>query len=307
MIFTPYDTTACQHYPLDEIRSALAKAATMGLLWQDPEHSGDIDVVTTIKNSALKIPPFSHPLKYEDVRGNQRYAVDARAITSTRPDANSKLVVRNQADYNLLVFRAVLQKAWDSEHFNDIKNISQITASVYTRWISESLARNYLLQPDVQLKLTLVTAFFFLCQFIPKELFDENNLPKHAAAVSRITGVELKICEETLGEAPHMENLKEYCDFIVSENYSVRLYKLAPAMVISFMASSWLGPQSRELVAVALEHPVTFVTWICSAIYERGFQKTRLGDLLLRSFDKGDNFKQFIKNYNRVVEVWRAS
>ena len=307
MIVSPYDTTACRHYPLGDLRKALAVAKTLNLLYSDYEQFGGVQIVTTIKNTAHKIPPFSHPVCFEDVYGNKQYAIDARAFTAIRPDGSSKLMIRNQADFNLLVSRAILQKAWDAEHYNDIRNISSITGSVFTRWISETLAKQYMLQPDVQLKLTLVTAFFFICQFIPKELYDENNLLKHANAVSRITGVELKLCEEVLDGAPHLEDLKAYCDFIVNENYSVRLDKLSPAMVIAWMASSWLGPQSRELIAVSLEHPVTFTTLIYSAISERGFQKTRLGDLLLRSFDKGDNFKQFVKNFDRVVEVWRVA
>lgn len=307
MIVSPYDTTACRHYPLGDLQRSLAAAMSLGILYSDYELFGDLAVVTTIKNSAHKIPPFSHPVQFEDVRGNKRYAIDSRAFTSTRTDGSAKLVVRNQADFDLLVSRAILQKAWDAEHYNDIRNISPITASVFTRWISETLAKQYMLQPDVQLQITLITAFFFICQFIPKELFDADNTLKHANAISRITGVELKLCEKAIDGAPHLEDLKDYCDFIVDQKYSVRLDKLAPAMVIAYMASSWLGPQSRELIAVALEHPVTFTTLIHSAISERGFQKTRLGDLLLRSFDKGDNFKQFVKNFDRVVEVWRVA
>ena len=190
-------------------------------------------------------------------------------------------------------------------HYTDIRNVSPIIGGIYSRWVSETVARQFQLAPDVQLKLAILSAFFYICQFIPKDAFDPKEELKHAAQVARYVGVSVDFAQKELSGIGHINDLKEFADLVRSLNLSVRLDKFDHAVMLTILTGYWLGNRDREMVAVALEYPPTFITLVYQAINERGYAKTRLADMILRNYDKGDNLKQLSMNFKQLVRVWK--
>ena len=65
MFKTPYETTIARHLIVNSITSSLAVAFSNGELGRS-ELSGDVLVVTGVKNGMVKIQPFTHPIVFED-------------------------------------------------------------------------------------------------------------------------------------------------------------------------------------------------------------------------------------------------
>ncbi len=304
MIKTPYETTIARHSLLNHITSALAIALSNDEL-ATCELSGNVQVVTGLKTGAVKIPQFTHPVVFEDAYKNKRIAIDGRTCVAVRGSSSEIAVPKNLPEYALLAYRAITQKCWMAGHYNDIRNVSPIIGGIYSRWVSETVARQFQLAPDVQLKLAILSAFFYICQFIPKDAFDPKEELKHAAQVARYVGVSVDFAQKELSGIGHINDLKEFADLVRSLNLSVRLDKFDHAVMLTILTGYWLGNRDREMVAVALEYPPTFITLVYQAINERGYAKTRLADMILRNYDKGDNLKQLSMNFKQLVRVWK--
>ena len=304
MFKTPYETTIARHSLLNNITSALAIALSNDEL-ATCELSGNVQVVTGLKTGGVKIPQFTHPVVFEDAYKNKRIAVDGRTCVAVRGSSSEIAVPKNLPEYALLAYRAITQKCWMAGHYNDIRNVSPIIGGIYSRWVSETVARQFQLAPDVQLKLAILSAFFYICQFIPKDAFDPKEELKHAAQVARYVGVSVDFAQKELSGIGHINDLKEFADLVRSLNLSVRLDKFDHAVMLTILTGYWLGNRDREMVAVALEYPPTFITLVYQAINERGYAKTRLADMILRNYDKGDNLKQLSMNFKQLVRVWK--
>lgn len=305
MIISPYGSLVARGHVLDGVRSQITKAFTLGEVDYLPAEAGQIVLIAGSKDFTTNIPQFAHPIEFEDIYKNLHIAIDVRPCVSNRRRRIDPITVSNRGEFKLLVQRAILQNGWNNRAFDDLRNISTMPIQVFSRWIPEAISQKLGLDPEVQKSLAAMTAFFFICQFIPVTGFLDKDRAKYYAQVSRATRVSYDDVTKILDKVAYMGNLTEFCDEIVRAGLSRRLDSFAPGILIPFVAGSWYGTQSKEMVAIALEHPPTFVAMVNAAINERGYSKTRLGDMIQRSFMKGDDATIFNQNFRRYLEAWR--
>lgn len=306
MNISPYSTLAAGHHPLQAIRAELAKAFTLNELCFDYQLTGDkIALVVGAKDATCKIPPFSHPIEFTTADNRNYIALDIRAVCGLRQSVSEAFVVRNRAEYSLLIRRAVLQKAWEAGSYDDLRNISPLTAAVFARWIPGSISRQFGIDPSVELDLSIITAWYFFCLFDGDTYIDAQQRNRMIAQVSRAVTTSVERCETVLKEIPHLGTVKEYCNYVKGCGLSTRLERFEPAVLMQLVSGSWFGNQARETVAVALEHPPTFIALLYSAITDRSYLKTKLSELVNRSFNKGDALRLFELNFNRCIDIWK--
>lgn len=307
MIHTPFDTAVCRHYSLTEICKALALAEAHGELQRVDEQTSGVLMVTSLKTNQVRVPQFSHPLYYVNARKEVRLAIDARSLVSPRDSIDQPLRVKSPMELALLTHRAILQRAWSDGRGSELRNISSLPQAVFARWVSETIARQTELTPDVQLKLSILTAFYFSCLFMDdEETLSEQRVLKIATSVAKSTYAPLQNVLDVLEGVPVLRNLGDYCDEVRAKGWSDRLAKLEPGLVLAFLAGSWNGVQAQELVGVALEHPPTFYSLLFAAINERGFKRTRLADLMLRWGGRSGEVDLYTQNYRRFLDAWRT-
>ena len=306
MNVSPYSTLAAGHHPVDNIKTVLTKAFTLGELSEDYGYlGGDIKLVVGANDAVTEIPPFAHPIEFESVDKKTYLAIDIRPFANLRKSINVEFSIRNRSEYSLAGSRALLQQAWNEGHYDELRNISPMVSAVFARWVPESVARQFGLDPLVQLKLSVITAFYFFCLFEPDTLAPRKDRSRFITQVARAANTSFETVEEILDGVNHIGTLKEYCNTVKEANLSVRLERFEPAVVLQLVSGSWFGNQSRELVGVALEHPPTFLALLHAAITDRGFYKTRLSELVNRSFNKGDQLRVFEINFKHLVEAWK--
>lgn len=306
MNISPYSTLAAGHYPLQTIKAQLAKALTQGELCYDNQLTGDkVALVVGAKDATCDVSPFSHPIEFESAGGEKWIAIDIRLVAGMRQSVEESFTVRNRSEYGLLVRRAILQKAWSAGAYDDLRNISPLTVAVFARWIPSTLSRRFGIDPSVELDLSIITAFYFLCLFEADTHIDEAERSRFIAQVSRAVNTNYERCEQVLREVPHMGTLVEYCRVVREAGLSTRLERYEPAVILPLLTGSWFGNQTREFVAVSLEHPPTFLTLIYSAIADRTYYQTKLATLVNRSFNKGDTLRVFETNFSRCIEIWK--
>lgn len=306
MNISPYSTLAASHHQLQSIKNELAKAFTLGELCYDTEQTGsNVVLVVGAKDSTCNIPPFSHPIEFVTASGENFTAIDIRSITAMRSSVNESFNVRNRSEYGLQVRRVVLQRAWNAGAYEDLRNISPLAAQVFARWIPEAITIKFGLDPAVQLDVSIITAFYFFCLFEPDTALSERDRNRLVTQVARAVNTNFERVEEVIDEMPHLGTIKEFCAAIRDKNLSSRLERFQPGVIMTEVARSWFGTEARELVAVALEHPPTFLAILYSAVTDRSYYRSKLGDLVQRSFKKGDQLNDFTLNFNRVIDIWK--
>jgi hypothetical protein len=74
--------------------------------------------------------------------------------------------------------------------------------------------------------------------------------------------------------------------------------------LFTVLGGTWFGANAKELVAVALEHPPTWISILLAAFTERSFRNSQLGKLAERGSNKktGEDFVVAVLNLLRVNE-----
>lgn len=302
MFKTPYDTTPCADYVLSEIKKELAIASIEGEL-RVPVTESDLSVrgVMIIPPSVKHVPPFAHPMLVESNSGrSEQLVVDTRGMT--RESREGQLSVSSRIDYNLLLLRALLTRQWMDHSPLDLLACGTLPLTVYSRWVSENICRRLPLNPGEQMMVTVVAGWFYLCLFREEAEIDEQLKLKMSSQISRATYVGT---DRVLEITDNLDKMNSVLDFIRGLKNVVQnsaLEKLSHGLLYTFVGGSWFGANARETVAVALEHPPTFMALVHVALQDRSWRKTGLGTIVLNS-DKGDIGKSFTYNLLSLLKA----
>ena len=273
-----YDTTACAGYKISKQVDGVLEALTRNSLEVTPEH--DVVFVDGRGISNELIPAFEHPLvvSYE---GKKLVASDVRATGKYDP-LQSKFAIRNPGDYRAIAIRTYLQEAWTEEGPMAFSSIGRLPLGVFGTWIGEAIAKRLALEPDEQLSISIFASVMYLHLFK-----DGDDRPESKMLVTRQIAQALNLKDQMVLEHveahPTINNVIELCDACKEYTSSTRMRDLNPAVLYGVVGGFWYGPNSRQLVAVALEHPPTWITILYLALTERGYNKSGLTKILERT------------------------
>lgn len=290
MFNKPYETTPCADYNMsrvkDGIRLALIEGTSDAALGADKNSIPGVRLITSRNRD---IPPFSHPFIYED-DGKKSVFIDARGFT--RIDREGAMSISSKTEYDFNVLRAKLSLFWVTQSPADLFALGQLPMTVFCRWISENLARRFGLDPASQMRATIVTGFFYLSMYRLDPEMDEEAKIKSSTQISRATRINVDDIFEIADKMKPMTNVKDFVENLVECVGSVRLERFNIGVLYSSLGGSWFGGNAPELVAVALEHPPTFLAMVFTALHERGFRNTGIAKVVLAA-DRGDLGRTF--------------
>ena len=320
MFKTAYDTTACIGYQ-DSIRKALEEISKQEVLGSKQiqiaknlmkEGNSVKDAppfwgVRAIYPGIADISPFAHPIN-EDRRlavgknadDSETVYIDVRSFS--RLDQQGEPVVTAARDYSVMSLRGALQSVWNGvDTFRDLLNLGDYQLTVYARWISETLTRRLTLPPEIQMKLAVYAAYYYLCQFITddqKEI-EQKDYIRMATMIARSTYVNVEETLNLIEDLPILTNIQSFIDLLKEKSESARYEQLNLALFVSIFGGSWLGANSREVSVVAVEHPPTFIALLAIATLERSATRSAIGQIA-ETFKKDDQSKTFLYNLHHV-------
>jgi hypothetical protein len=303
MFKNAYETTPCSAYNLAEITKAVQEAKINGELEeaQSLVKGDDVMDVYTIPNQLKDIGAFAHPLSVKFVGSMFPDAVvlDTRAYTRRTPDG--KTVVTNVSEYNFQVLRGRLQKRWTSGAANDFLSFGALPLTVFARWIAEAITRRLGLSPAEQMRITIIAGMYYLQLFQPDGPIDADAMVKLSAQLSRAINVQLPVVLQVTDQVGRMTDIRSFIATLTTVMNTPRLEKFSAALLYAIMGSSWFGANPRETVAVALEHPPTYLTMVYTCLTDRSVHKCFLAELVAR-VDRQNLGKQFVTNLTSYLE-----
>lgn len=277
---TPYDTTALagSTSQYNKIVDALSRARIQRYIHPQPKSP----YVYAVERSSVldeMVPTFYHPV-VQDVSGETVVYVDVRSYGKIDL-ASLEFKVTNQEGYNSTMLLASLQEQWVTGHTASVRSLN-LPAQLYPAWISENITRSLNLGPADQATISILAGIFYLSLFSNRNPDDEDDDHKSLiiSQVTRNTAIKADIVKPVVDRISYIKDLPEFCTIVREELDNVRANNLNPATLYSMLGGTWYGPNAAELIAVALEHPPTWVTIVYRAATNRSFHNARLSKMI---------------------------
>ena len=155
------------------------------------------------------------------------------------------------------------------------------------------------LDPSSQIKVSIIAGYFYLTLFRDEEI-DHNDRIKLASQVSRATrNLDTEQCLEVIEDLPEMKNVHEFIETMVEVVDSSRMKKFNAGLLYSIIGGGWFGANAREVMAVAVEHPPTFIALVHAAINDRSYRRSLFAKMV-QDLDRKDLGKTFTSNLARL-------
>lgn len=304
---TAYDTTATSGFVTARITEGVKAAA-----YSSEVRRMDSEPIILIEGAGTygeSVPPFSHPFPFIDAKygeGERQYlAVDVRPYGRYDRTTNQFVIGTNKVEYNLAIARARLNVIWSDQAKDILRDISQMPMAVYAAWISENVARRYALEPVEQFKVSILAAIFYSSLFHNETKLEERDKMRIVNAISRNLKCKAEDVIAVIDQVDVIPSMEAFCDKCAELASPVRLTnKFNTALLITILGGTWYGNgvNHREMLAVAIEHPPTWIAILMAAVSERYYHNTGLARICER-FEKNDIGKNFMHSTLNLLSV----
>jgi hypothetical protein len=171
--------------------------------------------ITGIFPSEDKIPLFAHPSVIDDFKDKKYICSDVRLyINKDASLDNINNSVRNKTEFNFAKSRTILNMLWLNDKVNDIKNGTVLASTVYSIWLSTSIAKNYALDAKDQLTLTVISNFYYQTLFAAESNFNEEQKQKMAVHTIKATGATGDFVFDVFDRITQMNDINDYIENI---------------------------------------------------------------------------------------------
>lgn len=289
---TAYETLACEAYAgrIKMVQTALKEADTLQLLRPIPISVANVPYTITIKlvcggHARLdSIASFNHPIYCQDQMGKLVTYVDARHFGRWDKTQN-RFKTSNQDELLWHIRRAVLQHLWINEPRGALRDISPLPMKIYANMVAETLERRFSLNPAERVRVTVAAAYGYLNLFSDG---GEEDFDKTAVKIGQAIGSwGREQVDSVLSEIQPISGLADLCEQIKSVTGSVRLEDFNHGMLMTLLAGSWYGTNSRENACVGLEHIPTWIMMIWACLSEATFRRSLLAKLVQQYDTRG--------------------
>lgn len=303
MSFTAYQTLAARNYDTQTIlrKIELARVEDETIPLYVPSSNTLVSGVKGIHPGNTDIPAFTHPL-HDPERGT--FYIDTRTMLRLDSDGNQKL--QNVGDYRFQLTRAILSRHWVEYSPQDLVNTGDLGALVFMRWLGGSLSRKLGLTAGDQIKVSIVTLFYWFSLFRDSsEQFSEKEKMRIVTRLNQLSSIPSTYTMEVIDTIGPMGNVEALCEQLKTTLDNSRVDMVTPAFLFAMLGGSWFGVNVKESIAVSVEHPPTFLAMISEALINRSYRKTQIGSLVYDN-DKRGRGELFNRNMRGILEAHYA-
>lgn len=290
---TAYDTTVGSGAVLNKITDAIKESEVRDSYsnLQDVISNPEMPVVIIAGHytSQDNIPFFHHPLELSlrdpITKESKSYLyTDVRILVAKRlgSGVGSGLRIRNETEFMFNIARTTMSSAWLTSRPEIFRDISFVPVSVYSSWISEAVARRYALDAKDQMTLAVICALFYQSLFVSHYHEIKDNEDKIAHAIIRATRAPSQMVFDVLGKVTAMNDIKDLCTNIKDILENTRLDDFNEGILVTAIGSTWFGTNAKEMMAIALEHPPTWLTLVFYSFTERSYKNSIIAKIASR-------------------------
>ena len=297
MYKSPYETAVLKPYTksLSDIKSSVETSILAGN-GQVIEHSDYRDIHFVVSGET---PVFRHPIIVRDRNSNNTVVVDLRAYG--RIDASGRIT--GNWDNNFYIRRAqILKKIWLDENNRDATlSYNDLPIKAFAHMVSLNITRRKNLTLNTEVKIKVIAAFYYICLHY-RDMFISNSEAAFnlAKKISRVTTVPIDLVVDILDKVGFIENIYDLAKALRDHTDEIKLAKLEAKELILLTGGIWFGHNAAENVAVALEHPATFLAML-SLLTEQIYRKSTLHELVKQVDRKGTDLISLERNIRHMI------
>jgi hypothetical protein len=300
MFNSPYGTTPCKDYKIDAIVDAVMAERIDGALVTLR------DRMELVGPASANVPVFTQPLtvfEFGDRKDKPQIVIDARSLLRLTRGGDQPFTVSNFSEMELQESRAALQLFWQNPSNNktDLLRAGDLPAITFVNWISRSVAGKLGLDPEQQMVLAIVTAYYYSCLFYQFDEFDDNTKLRIANSIARWTRIPADKVLEVTDELGYLANVREYIGAVRKCVVTTRIEHFELGFLYAMLGGSWFGSgSSRETVCISLEHPPTFIALVLASLNSRSYRNATLAKVVLMAV-KGGNDRDFVRGIQSIL------
>ncbi len=273
---TAYETTACKGFIIEPLKEAVLHAIIQGNLHPHPNNP-DLRLVQGGYLVDETIKSFLHPLAvpYEDAF---QIAVDVR--TAGKFDlVNNGFAIRDKESYDGICLRGHLTDLWVNHSPDPLRNFSPLPLELYSSWLAERIAKRLGLEAKAQAQVHILAAIFYLNNFWKDEPADKLMMKSQITRATRMNDL---MVSEVLEQRHVISDLADFCVACQEVTQSQRFKHVDAGILLQIIGGDWYGAH-KEIIAVALEHPPTWLGVIWEGFNNRGMRNSGLAQILERN------------------------
>lgn len=270
--------------PYDAIFKGLNALNTVGRLNTLEGSNGSVKALTAIEES---VPAFNIPVKVYDALGKPYYCIDLRRATQrefTVDTLKNTYSPKLLTEANFLTHLALAEKVWN-DRLADFSSIYYDACRIYATWIAVKLSKKLVLGIPEQTKLMIQFAYYFVTRPYRANRLNDGEYDMLVTRISNTFGYQATEVYTILDDFDNdvHANIDVFCKAVRELSDNPKMNKFSHVLLQTILIGSWFGgTDSRMLIALATEHPPTFLTILNRALNERTFKDTDITQITLR-------------------------
>lgn len=306
--YTAYDTTlgsSINTKPIStEIQQALITSdlSKVKLNFRSNGNGVNPIFITGALEQESKIPLFTHPMSIITHKGEKYLVTDLRLFLSKNPDLNNlQKSVRSLTDFNLAKAKALLTLNWMAGDSRTMMINMFFAGEVFAAWISESIAKSYQLDFQDLTRIKIATLVYYFQLFSDEEFSPTAVNREIVSHIIKATRLSAEVIYSVLEKLENLDTPTDLCRNIVNVCENIRLKDFNLALLMTLIGNSWYGANAKENIAVAIEHPPTWIAIVYTALTERLFKTSKIYNLA-EQFGKRGKSDEFKKNFIQYMQ-----
>lgn len=298
-----FETKACEGFNLSKTINAIEVSfASYDINNYAVENSRSYAI--TGAGTSANIPTFMHPIIIEDTHKLALNNLEKISIVDIRSsgkwDANqAQFIIRNKFEYEFTRKYGNLAHFFINDDARLLLSISTLPVDLYARWISENITRRFGLDPQEQLIIATLAAYFYIGLFTNNKTFEGIEINRVVNIISKSVHVNAEkildiINSDNSNDLIVIESIDDLCTEIKRITGNIRLNDLNTGILFSILGNTWYGTNAKELIAVALEYPPAWLNIVVAALDDRSYKNTTIAKMTIR--EKKQDIDLFIKS-----------
>lgn len=301
-----YDTTAGVGIQIEKVLKDVAEETIHDTVVRPKYILSESYLIAIASKESKKVKPFSHPVFITEERSKKLQLPTNYSVVDLRPFCSGvkdgELLMRDRLGCQLAMLRGELDVLWNMEQ-SWFKQVDGLAMSAYSAYLSESVARRLMLDPEAQLQLSVIFGLYFYWTLTTdgESTWDDKELLKACSVVSRTTMVSIDVIVDFVDGVTFPVNmtLSGLCEFIRERIPTKRLESLDVPLLYALVSGGWQGANGRQIVAISLEHPPTWMAIVLATLDNKTAQRSQLFETLKR-WNKGDAFERYSMSVKRL-------
>ena len=299
-----FDTTTCSGFAITKIKDALQEARLMGGLkrvdikFDELSDPVPLWLVTGGNPSADSVPFFKHPF-FMSSFDTPAFVLDVRDFGKWSAP-HQAFQVRNGIEFAWNLKRAVLNTYLLEHRIETLRDLSVLPLKAYAALVSQSVARRFALAPAEQMIVSALAGYFYLCQFTDISDFQDHEKTLIIGKLSKALGIPVDLVSRSVKDLPCIHSLEDLCQEVNRVVSNVALENFNLGTLIQIVSGNWYGTNSRETLAVALEHMPTWLLIVEASLSSATFRRSTLAKIV-QKLDTKDAGVAFTRSLNLIL------